>query len=229
MLLFRRFYILILIPYNMGYITRILKIRAGLFDNINFCRLSITNGDGKMPLMSIIGCTEFEKEIVRLLAEDGMIEHLLVMGDQKSSELISDLEQMGLKPKVLLPETIPHGLKKSKDFNVLVTLQDRNRYRSPQHMKKETYEKIKFYGPVSNGILMCYDSCEGIFDDAMLDFRNSKFFLELLSSEKEKYMERISERIEKESKMNSRDAEPDEKYRNCYNRLKDLILSPRAN
>ncbi|MEZ5336358.1 MAG: hypothetical protein R2741_14580 [Methanolobus sp.] len=78
-----------------------------------------------MSLMSIIGCTEFEKEIVRLLAEDGMIEHLLVMGDPESSDFVSDLKQMGLKPQILFPEKIPHGLKKSKDFNVLVTLQDK--------------------------------------------------------------------------------------------------------
>ncbi|SFM18547.1 hypothetical protein [Methanolobus profundi] len=182
-----------------------------------------------MSLMSIIGCTEFEKEIVRLLAEDGMIEHLLIMGDSRSEDLISDLEQKGLKPKVLFPETIPVGLKKSKDFNVLVTIQDANRYRSPQHMKKETYERIKFYGPVSDGILMFYGSCEGIFDDALLDFSNSNFFLELLSSENGKYMENLNKCLEGPQMRSGVSTELEDKYRNCYNRLKDLILSPGAN
>ncbi|WP_340818750.1 hypothetical protein [Methanolobus sp. WCC4] len=180
-----------------------------------------------MPLMSIIGCTEFEKEIVELLAEDGTIDHLLVMEDHGSDSLLSDLEQMGIKPKVLFPETIPPGLKKSKDFNVLVTVQDVNTYRSPQHMKKETYERIKFYGPVSNGILMFYGSCEGILDDTLMDFRNSNFFLELMSGENDRYLEKVNNCMDGSEKLHS--PELIKKYRNCYNRLKDLILSPKAN
>ncbi|WP_094228950.1 hypothetical protein [Methanolobus psychrotolerans] len=183
-----------------------------------------------MPLMSIIACTEFEKEIVKILSEDGMIEHLLVVGDTMSSKLVSDLKQIGLKPKVLLPETLPSGLKKSKGFNVLITLQEVNAYRSPQHMKVETYEKIKFYGLVSNGILMFYGSCEQIFGDALKDFHNSNFFLELLSSENGKYIgNNVESCLSSINNKNAHSSEVIEKYRNCYNRLKDQILSAKAN
>lgn len=174
--------------------------------------------------MSIIGCTEFEKEIVKLLAEDKMIDHLIVVGGSRSSELINDLEHIGLAPHVLFPETIPCGLKKSKGFNVLVTLQDNDSYSSSGHMKKEIYEKIKFYGLVSSGILMFYGSCEGIFDDALLDFQNRKFFLEFLSSENGGYM---GDGID-DCFSNNKDAhtpELIEKYRNCYNKLKEQMLS----
>lgn len=176
--------------------------------------------------MSIIGCTGFEKEIAKLLVEDGMIDKLLVMRD--SGSLVSDLEQMGMKPEVLFPEMIPPGLKYSKDFHVLVTIHDVNGYRSAQHMKKETYERIKFYGPVSNGVLMFYGSCEGILDDTLMDFRNSKFFLELMSVDNDRYLEKISDCMpENNDKVHS--LELIEKHRNCYNRLKNIILSPKVN
>lgn len=181
-----------------------------------------------MPLMSIIGCTEDEKEIVRLLSEDGMIEHLLVMGDPKASELMSDLEQMGLKPQLLFPEKIPHNLKKSKDFNVLVTLHDKNRFKSMQHMKEETYEKIKFYGLVSNGILMFDESCNDLIEDAETDFGNCNFFLEPLSSKKERQTEKISVCVPEAGKDNTEHNDLVDKYRNCYNRLKDLMLTPKT-
>ncbi|WP_407355957.1 hypothetical protein [Methanolobus sp. WCC5] len=182
-----------------------------------------------MPLMSIIGCTEFEKEIVKLLAEDVMIDKLLIVDESGSPELVSDLEQRGMKPELLFPEKLPPGLKKSKGFNVLVTLQDVNVYKSSQHLKKETYEKIKFYGLVSNGVLMFYGSCQGIFEDALLDFRNSNFFLELLSSEKAKYLEGIESCSGKPADKDGHPASPLEEYKDCYNRLKELILSSNAN
>ena len=88
-----------------------------------------------------------------------------------------------MKPKVLYPETIPPGLKKSKGFNVLVTLQDDTIYKSPQHLKSETCEKIKFYGPVSNGVLMYSTSCGELLKEEGIVFHNSKFILELLSED----------------------------------------------
>ncbi len=182
-----------------------------------------------MSLMSIIGCREFEKEIVKVLAEDRTIDRLIVVGNSGSSELVSDLENMGMKPNVFFPEAIPHGLKKSKGFNVLVTLQDVDVYRSLDHMKKEAYEKIKFYGLVSDGILMFYGSCEGIFEDALLDFRNSNFFLELLSSEDGEYLgDNISECFSDQAKQSIPSAELIDKYRKCYKKLKDQILNSKA-
>jgi hypothetical protein len=151
------------------------------------------------------------------------------MGDAKSSELVSDLRQIGLKPKVLFPETIPYGLKKSKDFNVLVTLQDVNSFKSPQHMKKETDEKIKFYGSVSNGILMFDNPCRGMFEDATLDFHTRHFFIERLSSENTKYGEKVSDCVPDTNNKKEHTPELIQKYRTCYNRLKDLILTPKAN
>ncbi|WP_319508167.1 hypothetical protein [uncultured Methanolobus sp.] len=177
-----------------------------------------------MPLMSIIGCREFEKEIVELLAEDETIDHLLVVNGSRSLEFISALKKKGLMPDVLSPERIPGGLKKSKGFNVLVTLQDIDLCRSPMHMKKQTYEKIKFYGLVSNGILIFQSSCGGIFGDVLSDFSNSHFFLELLSSENENYMvDKVDEYF-----SNNKDVlttELIEQHRNSYNKLKEQILS----
>ncbi|WMW22488.1 hypothetical protein RE476_01325 [Methanolobus mangrovi] len=176
-----------------------------------------------MPLMSIIGCTEFEKEIVELLAEDKMIDHLLVVNGSKSLGLISSLKKMGLVPDVLSPERIPSGLKKSKGFNVLVTLQDVNVYQSPKHMKREIYEKIKFYGLVSNGILIIHSSCGSMFDNALLDFSNSRFLLELLSSENE---DNIGDKTG-EGFSDNKDIHTEiiEQYRSSYNKLKEQILS----
>ncbi len=173
--------------------------------------------------MSIIACTEFEKEIVKLLAEDKMIDQLVVVSSSRSSKFVNDLEQIGLVPHVLFPETIPCGLKKSKGFNVLVTLQDNNSYSSSGQMKREIYEKIKFYGLVSSGILMLYGSCKGISGDALVDFRNRKFFLEFLSSENGSYMgDGIDASFSKNKDIHT--PELIEKYRNCYNKLKKQIL-----
>lgn len=179
-----------------------------------------------MPLMSIIGCTEYEKEIVRLLSEDEMIEHLLVMEDSGSTELVSDLRQTGLNPELMFPETIPHGLKKSSDFSVLVSLQDKNTFRSPQHMKTETYEKIKFYGLVSDGILICYGSNDAALKDAKKEFAKCAFVLESLSSENKGYAAKMSGTDN--CNINNQD-EFVIRYRNCYNRLKDMIFTSCTN
>ena len=177
-----------------------------------------------MPLMSIIGCTEFEKEIVELLAEDKTIDHLLVVNGSGSLGFISSLKKIGLVPDVLSPERIPCGLKKSKGFNVLVTLQNVDVYKSPKHMKREIYEKIKFYGLVSNGILIIHRSCGSIFEGALLDFSNSRFHLELLSSEKE---DNIGDKTGENFSNNKDIHKPEliEQYRVRYNKLKEQILS----
>lgn len=190
-----------------------------------------------MPLMSIIGCMEYEKEIARILAEDKTIEDIIVVDGSRSSELVSDLEHMGVKPRVLFPETIPPGLKKSKGFKVLVTLQDDNVYKSPQHLKNETCEKIKFYGPVSNGVLMYSTSCGELLKEEGIDFHNSKFILELLHEDdtnssylREKLDECLSSSTMKKRPLAENDSlELEEKHRVCYNRLKDMILMPKTN
>ncbi len=180
--------------------------------------------------MSIIGCTEFEKEIVRVLADDEMIDSLIVVGNTGYSELVSDLELMGLEPLIFLPESIPKGIKESKAFNVLVTLQDARVYSSPQHMKKEAYEKIKFYGLVSNGVLMFYDSCEGLFENTLRDFRNSDFLLEFIHSDKGRSIEdKVDTCFLGKNEKNAHPSELVEEYKVCYKRLKDMILSPREN
>ncbi|MDY0386742.1 MAG: hypothetical protein RBT65_06340 [Methanolobus sp.] len=174
--------------------------------------------------MSIIACTEFEKDIVKLLAEDKIIKQLIVVDGSSSSKFVNGLKQIGLVPHVLFPETIPCGLKKSKGFNVLVTLQDNNSYSSSGQMKREIYEKIKFYGLVSSGILMFYGSCKGIFGDVLLDFRKRKIFLEFLSSENGGYMgDGIDDCFSNNKDMHT--PELAEKYRDCYNELKEQILS----
>ncbi|WMW24606.1 hypothetical protein RE474_11015 [Methanolobus sediminis] len=190
-----------------------------------------------MPLMSIIGCMEYEKEIARILAEDKTIEHIIVVDDSSSSELVSDLKHMGVKPRLLYPETIPPGLKKSKGFNVLVTLQDDNVYKSPQHLKNETCEKIKFYGPVSNGVLMYSTSCGRLLQKEGIDFHNRKFALELLSEDdtntaylKEELDESLSSSAKKrESRIEADSQKLEEMHKVYYNRLKATILSPKAN
>ena len=189
-----------------------------------------------MPLMSIIGCMENEKKIARILAEDKTIEDIIVVGDSRSTELVSDLEHMGVKPKVMFPETLPPGLKKSKNFNVLVTLQDNNDYKSPNHLKSETYEKIKFYGPVSNGVLMFPACSQELFRDAGAAFHNSKFLLELLTDDggagylRGKISECLSaSNSKKEAQKEVSSSELDDRYRGCYNKLKDMILTHKTN
>jgi hypothetical protein len=191
-----------------------------------------------MPLMSIIGCMEYEKEIARILAEDETIDDVIVVDDSRSSELVSDLKHMGVKPRLLYPETIPPGLKKSKSFNVLVTLQDDNVYKSPQHLKSETCEKIKFYGPVSNGILMYSTSCGELLKEEENNFHNKKFILELLPEEKGNSTNYLKEKLgecfsgsvsKRESKTGTRSPELEKKHRVCYNKLKDMILMPKTN
>lgn len=186
--------------------------------------------------MSIIGCMEYEKEIAGILAEDKTIDAIIVVSDSRSEELVTDLEQMGVKPKVLFPDTLPPGLKKSKSFNVLVTLQDDNVYRSAQHLKNETCEKIKFYGPVSNGVLMFSASCREVFKNEGIDFHDSKFLFELLPAENgTKYLkEKIDECLSGSDKKkvphkDVRSTEMEDSYRGCYNRLKEMILTPKAN
>ncbi len=181
-----------------------------------------------MPLMSILTCNDLEKEVSGILASDDMIDNLFVIGAPNPSAMTEDLEKLGLKAQFLFPETIPSGLKKRKGFNVLVAFQDTFSSDISERMKKELYERIKFYGLVSNGVLMFHGSCGEIFDKIIKDFRKSKFLLEMLSSDDITIMSSENECFPEIDSKGLQDQGNVDKYADCYNKLKQRILSQSA-
>ncbi len=135
-----------------------------------------------MSLVSIIGCESSTKDLVELLAKDNCIDRLAVVNGK--SHLISrDLDDLKIEHELLSSDSLPAGLNEDDGFNVLVTLQSNTFLNDPSKLKKETYEKIKFYGSISDSVLLFYDSCNGIFNDIFVDFKKQSFFLKTLFAE----------------------------------------------
>lgn len=133
-----------------------------------------------MPLVSIIGCESSIKDLVELLAKDNSIDRLAIVTG-KSELILKDLEELNIDHEVLSSDSLPAGLNKDDGFNVLVALQSNTLRNDPLKLKKETYEKIKFYGSVSDSILLFYDSGNGAFNNIFVDFTNPSFSLKTLS------------------------------------------------
>lgn len=137
-----------------------------------------------MPLMSVIGCEMFAKEISQLLGKDRDIERLIVI-NEKESDIVKQLHELGVKYDELSPDMLPIGLKKRKGLNVIVDLQSVYLHNDHLRIKKETYEKIKFYGKVSNGILLLYGIHNDAFADVLSDFESARFRLEVLTCDED--------------------------------------------
>ncbi|MBN2110491.1 MAG: hypothetical protein JW705_05315 [Methanosarcinaceae archaeon] len=133
-----------------------------------------------MPVMSIIGSEMFTKEISQLLGKDRDIELLIVINEKKS-DIAKKLHEIGAKFEELSPYMLPAGLKNRKGLNVIVDLQNVSLHNDLSKIKKETYEKIKFYGKVSNGILLLYSIHNDAFADVLSDFKGSRFDLMTLA------------------------------------------------
>ncbi|WP_406656917.1 hypothetical protein V7O62_13780 [Methanolobus sp. ZRKC2] len=142
-----------------------------------------------MPLMSIIGCEIFVKEISQLLGKDGDIESLIIMSEKKS-DIVKQLHDLGAKYEELSPDMLPMDLKERKGLNVIVDLQSVSLHNDKSKIKKETYEKIKFYGKISGGILLLYGVQNDAFADVLSDFKKSKFQLMTLICDEDKVQDR---------------------------------------
>jgi len=179
-----------------------------------------------MPLMSIIGCEAFAKEISQLLGKDSDIERLIVI-NEKRSDIVKELDELGTRYELLAPDMLPPGLKTKDEFSVIVDLQSLLLHGKSSRIKKETYEKVKFYGNVSSGVLLLYDIQNDIFADVYSDFERSHFDIMTLKNGISKTSKRsgnlnvcISSRSGKET------PDPDliEIYVNSYGRLKEKLV-----
>lgn len=135
-----------------------------------------------MPLVSIIGCESSIKDLVELLSKDNCIDRLAVVNG-KSHSILKDLDELKIEHEVLSTDSLPAGLNEGGGFNVIVTLQSNKLRNDSIKLKKETYEKIKFYGSISDSVLLFYDSCNGAFNNIFTDFKNPSFSLKTLSLE----------------------------------------------
>lgn len=133
-----------------------------------------------MPLVSIIGCESSTRDLVELLAEDNFIDRLAVVNG-RSQSILKDLHDLEIEHEVLSSDSLPAGLNKDDGFNVIITLQSDSLRSDSLKLKRETYEKIRFYGGISDSILVFYDSCDGTFNDIFNDFRKRLFSLKTLS------------------------------------------------
>ncbi|MDW7733138.1 MAG: hypothetical protein SCH66_12025 [Methanolobus sp.] len=135
-----------------------------------------------MPLMSIIGCEMFAQEVSQLLGKDGDIERLIVINEKKS-DIVKQLQDLGAEYEELSPDMLPAGLKRNKGLCVIVDLQSVSLHIDRFRIKKETYEKIKFYGKVSNGVLLLYGVHNEAFADVLSDFERARFHLVALKGD----------------------------------------------
>ena len=176
-----------------------------------------------MPLMTIIGCEQFSKELADLLAKDDSIGRLAVVNGM--SHLVSkELEELGVEHEMLSSESLPAGLDRDEGFNIIVTLQSKLLHNDASKLKKETYEKIKFYGKISDCILLFYGSCEGAFDNIFSDFQNPHFSLKALCNDDHDLVDTgidcCSSALGHDTDMNDRMLEI---YKSCYEMIKKDI------
>ncbi|KXS41682.1 MAG: hypothetical protein AWU59_1987 [Methanolobus sp. T82-4] len=179
-----------------------------------------------MPLMSIIGCEAFAKEISQLLGKDSDIERLIVI-NEKRSDIVKELDELGTRYELLAPDMLPPGLKKRDEFSVIVDLQSLLLHNEQSKIKKETYEKVKFYGKVSSGVLLLYDVRNDIFADIYSDFERSHFDIMTLKngmSDKSKISGNLNVCISSRSGKETPDPDLIKIYLNSYDRLKEKLV-----
>jgi len=129
-----------------------------------------------MPLLSIIGCELFKNEIAQVLVNDGAIDSLVIVNGN-NPEFEKQLESTNARVESVSADSIPPYLKRSNGFNVIVALQSASLNADSCKLNKEIYEKIRFYGKISDGILLLYGQEDDELEDLMSAFRRSRFSL----------------------------------------------------
>lgn len=129
-----------------------------------------------MPLLSIIGCELFKNEIAQVLVKDGAIDSLVIVNGN-NPDFERELEGANARVESVSADSIPLDLKRSNGFNVIVALQSASLNSDSCKLNKEIYEKIRFYGKISDGILLLYGQEDDELEKLMYEFRNSRFSL----------------------------------------------------
>lgn len=134
-----------------------------------------------MPLLSIIGCELFKNQIAQVLINDGAIDGLVIVNGN-NPEFEKELEGTSARVESVSADSIPPDLKRSNGFNVIVALQSASLNSDSCKLNKEIYEKIKFYGKISDGILLLYGQEDDELERLMSAFRRSRFSLKSVGS-----------------------------------------------
>jgi hypothetical protein len=127
-----------------------------------------------MPLLSIIGCELFKKEIAQVLLKDGAIENLVIVNG-KDADFEKVLEGAGARVQAVSADSIPTPLKKSEGFNVILAIQSFSLSEKNCKLNREIYEKIRFYGNISDGILLLYGYGNDEIESMLSGFNRSRF------------------------------------------------------
>jgi hypothetical protein len=127
-----------------------------------------------MPLLSIIGCDLFKKEIAQVLINDGAIENLVIVNG-KDADFEKTLEGAGARVQAVSADSIPTPLKKSEGFNVILAIQSVSLNEKSCKLNREIYEKIRFYGSISDGILLLYGYGDDELESMLSGFNRSRF------------------------------------------------------
>ncbi len=134
-----------------------------------------------MPLLSIIGCELFKKEIAQVLLKDGAIESLAIV-NEKDADLERAFKHIGARVRVVSADSIPADFRKSKGFNVILTMQSVSPRSNSCKLSREIYEKIRFYGNISDGILLLYEHGDSELKDVLSGLKGSKFRLKAVTN-----------------------------------------------
>jgi hypothetical protein len=134
-----------------------------------------------MPLLSIIGCELFKKEIAQVLLKDGAIESLAIVNG-KDADLEKAFRGTGARVRTISADSIPADLRKSKGFNVILTMQSVSPKSNSCKLSREIYEKIRFYGNISDGILLLYGHGDSELKDVLSGLKGSKFSLKAVTN-----------------------------------------------
>ncbi|MCQ6962812.1 hypothetical protein [Methanolobus chelungpuianus] len=129
-----------------------------------------------MPLLSIIGCELFKNEIAQVLINDGAIDSLVIVNGN-NPDFEKELEGTNARVESVSADSIPPSLKRSNGFNVIIALQSASLNSDSCKLNKEIYEKIRFYGKISDGILLLYGQEDDELENLMSAFRRAGFSL----------------------------------------------------
>jgi hypothetical protein len=127
-----------------------------------------------MPLLSIIGCELFKKEIAQVLLKDGAIENLVIVNGA-DADFEKTLQRSGARVQAASADSIPIPLKKSEGFNVILAIQSVSSNEKSCKLNREIYEKIRFYGNISDGILLLYGYGDDELESMLSGFNRSRF------------------------------------------------------
>jgi hypothetical protein len=128
--------------------------------------------EGKMTVLSILGCKILQDELVWLLSNDSDIDNILIVENENIYEFTEKLDEQHIHYEILPLDKISNKLEDTDENKVTIVV---NFLEVALHMlldklKSEVYQNMREMITFSSGILLFYGLCGNVLGDVEKDF-----------------------------------------------------------